>query len=74
MNQKVMLVNDGSDRIPFVAGGLRDAGYLVVVVPEGNIPSLQRLIREHQPNILMLDEDRVINLEDGNVDLNIVAA
>ena len=74
VNHKVLLVDDGNERIEHVAGGLRTAGYEVVVVPTTSLAALQHQIRQYQPQFLMLDEDRVYDLSDKEFNINSVAA
>ena len=74
MNHTVLLVDDGNERIEHVAGGLRTAGYLVIITKNATLPALQTEIREHQPQFLMLDEDRVYDLSDKSFNLDALAA
>lgn len=74
MNHKVLLVDDGNERIEHLAGGLRTAGYQVILTQNSTLPALQDKIRQHKPQFLMLDEDTIYDLSNEDFNLNSVAA
>ncbi|MDH5544043.1 MAG: hypothetical protein OEZ43_00530 [Gammaproteobacteria bacterium] len=74
MIHKVLVVDDGNERITALITGLSDAGYEVIVVQNSNLPALQEHIRTHQPDFLMLDEDNVIDLSNKEFDITNIAA
>lgn len=75
-NNKIMLIDDETDRTHHRTEGLLAAGYEVIVVAKSNIPTLQANIRLHKPGILMLDDDHVIHLDHSTdeLDLTVIAA
>jgi hypothetical protein len=74
MSHKVLLVDDGNERIEHLVGGLRTAGYQVILTQNSTLPALQNQIKEHKPQFLMLDEDNVYDLSDKDFNLDAVAA
>lgn len=63
MNQRVMIVDDASERTALIAQALRDNGYGVLTVAAADRRELQDQLRRLRPDILVIDDEVIIDLK-----------
>ncbi len=63
MNQRVLILDDDSERTVLMQGALDAAGYDVVVVRAESYGELQAQIHRFQPSVIVLDDELIINVD-----------
>lgn len=62
MQQRVLLIDEGTLRADTMATGLRDAGYDVTVVENCSIVEMKSFIEQHRPDVLMYEDGHVVDV------------
>ena len=63
MKERIVLVDDGTERTRFTREGLENSGYEVFVINNDTPANIDEQVRLIQPQILMLDDERIMNFE-----------
>lgn len=63
MSQRVMIVDDATERTALIAQALRDNGYGVLTVAAADQYELQDQLRRLRPDILVIDDEVIIDLK-----------
>ncbi len=74
MKQRIVVVDDGTERTKYVLEGLKDVGYEVIVVKNKSLSELCDTVKNLQPQVLMLDEDRIYHFQNESSYADIEAA
>lgn len=74
MKQRIVVVDDGTERTKYVLEGLNDVGYEVIVIKNKNMTEIYDTVKNLQPQVLMLDDDRIYHFQNESSYADIEAA
>jgi len=74
MKQRVVVVDDGTERTKYMLEGLKADGYEVIVIENKELSELYDTVKVLQPQILMLDDDRIFHFQNESSYTEIEAA
>ncbi len=63
MKQRIVVVDDGTERTKYLLEGLKDGGYDVIVIENDELSNLCDTVKHLQPQVLMLDDDRIFHFK-----------